>query len=211
MPLLVGRGQSIGSHEGPAMVSSLTCALLPSTTTPLSEPVIMPGPFTVIPVSSGATLTPRDANSGIWQLPANPGPVHERVCPARSRVRLLAVNSIQVLSTTAMSAASAYAPGAPSVRHPLTGVGPAIAVDGDNVSTASVTANTTAAERLEYLIPQPLVDCLSCPGESGSQGSVDHGGPSPKFSGRLRGVASRRGFCRAPPARGGPASGMPNR
>src|SRR5215211_6880324 len=164
MPLLTGRGQSIGSHGGPAMVSPLTCALLPVITTPLSKPVIVPGPFKVIPVSSGATLTPRDVNSGTWQLPANPEPVRERVCPARSSVTSLAVISMQVASTTAMSAASAYAPGAPSVRHPLTGVGPAIAVDGNNVSTASVTANTTAAERLEHLIPQPLVDCLSRPG-----------------------------------------------
>ena len=77
--------------------------------------MIVPGPFTVIPVSSGATLTPRDANSGTWQLPANPEPVHERACPARSSVTLLAVISMQVMSTTAMSAASAYAPGAPSV------------------------------------------------------------------------------------------------
>src|SRR4029453_14822681 len=148
MPLLVGRGQSIGSHEGPAMVSSLTCALLPSTTTPLSKPVIVPGPFTGIPVSSGATLTPREANSGTWQLPANPGPVHERMCPARSSVTLLAVISMQVASFTAMSAASAYAPGAPSVRHPLTGVGPAIAVDGNNVSNASAQGTTPAAGRL---------------------------------------------------------------
>ena len=39
--------------RGPAMVSSLTCALLPSTTTPLSKPVIVPGPFRVIRSARG--------------------------------------------------------------------------------------------------------------------------------------------------------------
>jgi hypothetical protein len=75
MPSLFGREQPLGSHAGPVIVRALTCASLLTTATPLSKPVIRPGPLTFTSISPGRMLTPAGPMAATWQLPANPDPV----------------------------------------------------------------------------------------------------------------------------------------
>ena len=84
IPVLKGRSQlaGAGAQGGPVAVMPLTEALLLWIATPVSKPVMVPGPVTTTPVRLEAMMIPWLATAaGTWQLPAKPSgePAHEIV------------------------------------------------------------------------------------------------------------------------------------